>query len=60
MRLRQFQRVVSPLTAAEIKKITGINYAFLSVMFGLDSESGAAIRKAIHDRATAPSTPSRT
>jgi hypothetical protein len=38
--LQHFQRVSPPLTAAEIKKITGINYVFMSVMFGLDADSG--------------------
>ena len=56
MKLRQFQIVAPPLSAAEIKKVTGINYVFMSTMFGLDAESGKAIRKAIHDRKTsAPS-----
>ncbi len=52
MKLQRFQTVAPPLTAAEIKKITGINYVFMGTMFGLDAESGKAIRKAIHDRTT--------
>ena len=55
MKLLKFQTVAPPLTAAEIRKITGVNYVFMSVMFGLDVESGKAIRKAIYDRTTAPS-----
>jgi len=37
------------LTAAEIKRITGINHVFMSTMFGLDADSGKAIKKFIHD-----------
>ena len=50
MKLRRFQTVAPPLTAAEIKKITGVNHRFMGTMFGLDVESGKAIRKAIQDR----------
>jgi hypothetical protein len=49
MKLQRFQIVSPPLTAAEIKKISGVNYVFMSTMFGLDAESGKAIRKFIHD-----------
>ncbi|MEE4378814.1 MAG: hypothetical protein V2J55_15075, partial [Candidatus Competibacteraceae bacterium] len=49
MRLHSFQRVSPPLTAAEIKNITGINHVFMSTMFGLDAESGKAVRKFLHE-----------
>ena len=49
MNLQRFQRVSPPLTAAEIKTITGINYVFMSTMFGLDADSGKAVRKFIYD-----------
>jgi hypothetical protein len=49
MKLQRFQHVSPSLTAAGIKKITGINYVFMSTMFGLDADSGKAIRKFIHD-----------
>jgi len=52
MRLQRFQTVAPPLTAAEIKKITGVNHRFMGTMFGLDVESGKAVRKAIQDRMT--------
>ncbi|MGA8578375.1 MAG: hypothetical protein WB579_06820, partial [Bryobacteraceae bacterium] len=52
MKLRRFQTVAPPLTAAEIKKITGVNHRFMGTMFGLDVESGKAIRKAIQDKVT--------
>jgi hypothetical protein len=54
MKLQRFQTVAPPLTAAEIKKITGVNHRFMGTMFGLDVDSGKAIHKAIHDRKTAP------
>lgn len=50
MKLRHFQRVTPPLRAAEIKRITGINHRFMSVMFGLDADTGKALRQHIHDR----------
>jgi hypothetical protein len=57
MKLQRFQRVAPPLTAAEIKKITEVNYVFMGTMFGLDVESGQAIRRAIHERTTAGAAP---
>jgi len=53
MRLNQFQLVSPPLTAAEIKTITGINHVFMSTMFGLDAESGKNIRRYIHENRNA-------
>lgn len=50
MKLHHFQKVSPPLSAAEIKKITGINHRFMSTMFGLDGDSGKAVKKFIHDR----------
>jgi hypothetical protein len=50
MKLLKFKTVAPPLTAAEIKKITGVNHSFMQVMFGPHVESGRAIRKAIDDR----------
>jgi hypothetical protein len=49
MKLLQFQSVSPPLTAAEIKSITGTNYRFMSTMFGLDADSGKAVKKFIYD-----------
>ncbi|MEA1051237.1 hypothetical protein U5801_15695 [Lamprobacter modestohalophilus] len=49
MKLNSFQKVSPPLTTAEIKAITGINHVFMSTMFGLDADSGKAIRKSLHD-----------
>jgi len=47
MRLNNFQRVDSPVTAAQIKQLTGVNYSFMSTMFGLDAESGQTLRRFI-------------
>jgi hypothetical protein len=48
MKLRRFERVSPPLTAAEIKEITRINHVFMGTMFGLNADSGAAIREFVH------------
>jgi hypothetical protein len=49
MKLQRFERVSPPVTAAEIKKITGVNHVFMGTMFGVDADGGKAIRKFIHD-----------
>lgn len=45
MKLLKFQRVNPPMTAAEIKQVTGMDYVFMQTMFGLDVEGGKAVRK---------------
>lgn len=40
MKLTQFRHVDTPITAAEIKGITGVDYRFMSTMFAIDAESG--------------------
>jgi len=40
MKLERFKLLKNPLSAADIKKITGINYRFMSTMFALDKDSG--------------------
>lgn len=40
MKLDRFKLLKNPLSAADIKKITGINYRFMSTMFALDKDSG--------------------
>lgn len=47
MKLRRFHKVSPPLSASEIKKITGINHVFMSTLFGLDEKSGKAIKNYI-------------
>jgi len=40
MNLDRFKRLRRPLRAAEIKRITGVNYRFMSTMFTVDRDSG--------------------
>ena len=39
MKLEKFRKMKRALQASEIKKITGINYRFMSTMFAIDKES---------------------
>ncbi len=43
MQLRSFQRVAPPLTAAEIKTITEVDYVFMQTMFGIGEDSGTKL-----------------
>ena len=45
MKLNNFFLLSSPISASEIKNITGINYRFMSTMFGIDKESGEKLFK---------------
>lgn len=49
MNLRHFEPVSPPLKAAEIKNVTQIDHRFMSVMFGLDADSGKALQQHIHN-----------
>lgn len=49
MKLKHFRMISPPLSAPEIKRITGVNHRFLMTMFGLDAESGKAIRAHLSD-----------
>ena len=40
MNLERFKKLKQPLPAAEIKRITGVNYRFMSTMFAVDRDSG--------------------
>ncbi len=40
MKLTKFKKLKAPLLAADIKKITGVNYRFMSTMFSIDRDSG--------------------
>ena len=40
MKLDKFEKLEQPLPAAEIKKITGVNYRFRRTMFAVDKDSG--------------------
>lgn len=46
MKLLQFQLVSPPITAAEIKKITGTNHRFMSTIFGLDADRRGTLSRA--------------
>lgn len=50
MRLRNFQKVDPPLTASEIKNITGVHYSFRSTMVGFDFEDGKKIKESLAAR----------
>ncbi|HFD33439.1 MAG TPA: hypothetical protein ENJ28_12125 [Gammaproteobacteria bacterium] len=45
MKLNQFHLLGYPMSAAEIKEITGVNYRFMSTMFSVDAESGKKLYK---------------
>lgn len=45
MKLLRFQRIKPPVTASEIKQATGVNHRFMQTMFGLDADSGKALRQ---------------
>ncbi len=49
MTLQRFQTVTPPLSASEIKNITGIPYSFQHTLFGLDADSGSDIEQHIHN-----------
>jgi hypothetical protein len=49
MKLDHFKKLERPMDAQTIKSITGINYRFMSTMFGIDSESGEKIINYIKD-----------
>lgn len=49
MKLQRFQKVDPPVSAAEIKQITAVNYVFMQTMFGLDADGGKALRKFMVD-----------
>ena len=50
MTLNRFRRVDPPLTASEIKTISGRNYSFRGTMFSIDEESATTLRDAIDQR----------
>ena len=41
--LNNYKKLTKPLQAVEIKKITGVDYRFMSTMFGIGEEKGRAI-----------------
>jgi len=49
MKLLDFHKINPPVTAAEIKRISGIDYVFMQTMFGLHSFGGKNILKFMVD-----------
>jgi len=43
MKLNKFKKLKKPLSASEIKRITGVNYRFMSTMFSIDKDSGEVL-----------------
>ena len=50
MKLNQFHLLQTPMSASEVKSVTGVNHRFMSTMFGVDSESGKALYKEVLKR----------
>lgn len=50
MTLNSFRTIEPPLSAAQIKKITGIDHVFMTTLFSVDKESGQLIQKEIDNR----------
>jgi len=50
MKLNQFHLLEMPMSASEVKSVTGVNHRFMSTMFGVDSESGKALYKEVLKR----------
>lgn len=50
MKLNQFHLLEAPMSASEVKSVTGVNHRFMSTMFGVDSESGKMLYKEVLKR----------
>lgn len=53
-RLLNFYVANPPLTARDIKRLTGTQHVFMQTMFGLDAEAGKALRRAIDIQVQGP------
>jgi len=53
MKLRNFKKIKPPISAGEVKKLTGVNYVFMSTMFGIDAESGKILKEDAFSRSAA-------
>jgi len=49
MKLLDFRKVDPPMTAADVKRVTNVDYVFMQTMFGLDATGGKDIRKFMVD-----------
>jgi hypothetical protein len=50
MKLNQFHLLGSPISASEIKGVTGVNHRFMSTMFGVDADNGKKLYKEVLSR----------
>lgn len=50
MKLNQFHMLKAPISASEIKGVTGINHRFMSTMFGIDADNGKKLYKEVLGR----------
>lgn len=50
MKLNQFHLLEAPLSASEIKGVTGVNHRFMSTMFGVDADNGKKLYKEVLGR----------
>ena len=50
MKLNQFHLLKKPISASEIKGVTGVNHRFMSTMFGVDADNGKKLYKEVLDR----------
>jgi hypothetical protein len=48
-KLLDFQKVDPPMTAADVKRVTGVDYVFMQTMFSLSATGGKNIRKFMVD-----------
>lgn len=50
MPLTKFETIETPVTAAEIKELCGVNYRFMSTLFSIDAEAGRKLDTVIRSR----------
>lgn len=50
MKLNRFHRLATPISAAEVKEVTGNNYSFMGTMFSLGDEGGQRLHQHIVSR----------
>lgn len=50
MPLTKFETIETPVTAAEIKEICGVNYRFMSTLFSIDAEAGRKLDTVIRSK----------
>ena len=53
MKLRKFRKIMPPISAGEVRKLTEVHYVFGSIMFGIDAESGKILREEAFRRSVA-------